>query len=39
MARLRAGEPVDVRSLDPEALTSLVADGLAVVADAAARLP
>jgi len=40
MARLRAGGPVDVRSLDPDAFASLVADGLAVVDDeAVARLP
>jgi hypothetical protein len=40
MARLRAGEPVDARSLDAAALTSLVDDGLAVVdEDAVARLP
>ena len=39
MARLRPGEPVDARSLDTDALTSLVADGLAVVEDRLARLP
>jgi A/G-specific adenine glycosylase len=40
MARLRAGKPVDARSLDTEALASLVEDGLAVVeAGATARLP
>ena len=39
MARLRAGEPVDARSLDTDALVSLVDDGLAVVDDAVARLP
>lgn len=40
MARLRAGEPVEARSLDGDALTSLVADGLAVVEDGTtARLP
>jgi A/G-specific adenine glycosylase len=40
MARLRAGEPVDARSLDPDALASLVDDGLAVVdGEALARLP
>jgi A/G-specific adenine glycosylase len=40
MARLRAGEPVDARSLDGDALASLVKDGLAVVEDGAtARLP
>ena len=40
MARLRAGGPVDARSLDADALTSLVDDGLAVVDDEAiARLP
>ena len=40
MARLRLGEPVEVRSLDPDALASLVDDGLAVVDDEAiARLP
>jgi hypothetical protein len=40
MARLRAGEPVDARSVDHDALTSLVDDGLAVVDDEAiARLP
>ena len=40
MARLRAGERVEARSLDADALTSLVDDGLAVVDDEAiARLP
>jgi len=40
MARLRADELVDARSLDADALTSLVDDGLAVVDDeAVARLP
>jgi A/G-specific adenine glycosylase len=40
MARLRAGEAVDARSLDADALTSLVEDGLAVIEDGAtARLP
>jgi A/G-specific adenine glycosylase len=40
MARLRAGEAVDTRSLDADALASLVEDGLAVVdQDATARLP
>lgn len=39
MAVLRAGEAVDARSLDREALTSLVADGLAVVEGDTARLP
>ena len=40
MARLRAGEPVDARSLDADALTSLVDDGLALVDDETiARLP
>jgi A/G-specific adenine glycosylase len=40
MARLRAGEAIDARSLDADALTSLVEDGLAVVEDGAtARLP
>ena len=40
MARLRAGEPVDARSLDADALTSLIDDGLAVAdRDGQARLP
>ena len=40
MARLRAGEPIEARSLDADALASLVDDGLAVVdSDAVARLP
>ncbi len=39
MARLRTGVPVPRRSLDAEALASLVADGLAAVDDATARLP
>jgi A/G-specific adenine glycosylase len=39
MARLRAGAPVDARSLDADALTSLVDDGLAVLVGGAARLP
>jgi A/G-specific adenine glycosylase len=40
MAALRPGNPVDARSLDHDALASLVADGLAVVDDEAiARLP
>src|SRR5205085_1770724 len=39
-SRLRAVEPVDARSLDSDALTSLVDDGLALVDDEAkARLP
>ena len=38
MARLRAGS-APVRDLDPEVLTSLVADGLAVVVRGRARLP
>jgi A/G-specific adenine glycosylase len=39
MSLLRAGDPVDARSLDADALTSLVDDGLAVLDGAAARLP
>jgi A/G-specific adenine glycosylase len=39
MARVRAGTPVPVAELDEEALTSLVADGLATVHGAYARLP
>ena len=40
MARLRAGGAVEARSLDADALASLVDDGLAVVdRDALARLP
>jgi len=40
MARLRAGDPVETRTLDAHALASLVADGLAVVEDGTtARLP
>jgi A/G-specific adenine glycosylase len=40
MARLRRGEAVDVRSLDSDALASLVDDGLAVIDDeVVARLP
>jgi len=40
MARLRAGGPVEARSLDADALASLVDDGLAAVdRDALARLP
>ncbi|HEX3668330.1 MAG TPA: A/G-specific adenine glycosylase [Acidimicrobiia bacterium] len=40
MARLRAGGPVDVESLDADALTSLIDDGLAVAdRDGVARLP
>jgi A/G-specific adenine glycosylase len=40
MARLRVGEAVDVRTLDADALASLVDDGLAVIDhDAMARLP
>jgi A/G-specific adenine glycosylase len=40
MARLRRGEAVDARTLDGDALASLVDDGLAVVDDeAVARLP
>jgi len=40
LERLRAGEGVDAGSLDADALTSLVDDGLAVVdAEAVARLP
>jgi hypothetical protein len=38
MARLRAG-PVPAAELDDDALASLVADGLAVVARGSARLP
>jgi A/G-specific adenine glycosylase len=39
MARLRGGRPVARRSLDAEALASLVEDGLAVVEGRTARLP
>lgn len=39
MARLRAADAVSIQELDPEALASLVADGLAVVADDRAALP
>jgi len=40
MARLRDGEAVDAHALDPDALASLVHDGLAVIDDEAlARLP
>jgi A/G-specific adenine glycosylase len=40
LARLRAGDPVHASSLDADALSSLVDDGLAVVDDEAiARLP
>lgn len=39
MARLRAGGAVACRSLDAEALASLVDDGLAVIDGPAARLP
>jgi A/G-specific adenine glycosylase len=39
MARLRDGEPVPATELDPEALASLVEDGLAVVRGERARLP
>jgi A/G-specific adenine glycosylase len=40
MAALRSAHAVDARALDPEALASLVGDGLAVVDDEAiARLP
>jgi hypothetical protein len=39
MARLRGGGAVASRSLDAEALASLVADGLAVVDGPTARLP
>jgi hypothetical protein len=40
MALLRAGDPVDARSLDADALASLVDDGLAAVdRDAVVRLP
>jgi A/G-specific adenine glycosylase len=39
MAVLRRGEAVDARSLDADALVSLVDDGLAVVDGATARLP
>jgi len=39
MARLRAGTPVPVTDLDADALASLVADGLAVVARDHAALP
>ncbi len=38
LARLRVG-PVDTRELDPDALASLVSDGLAVVDRGTARLP
>ncbi len=38
MARLRAGAPVEVTSLDADALASLVDDGLAVVDGGVARL-
>jgi A/G-specific adenine glycosylase len=39
MARLRASRAVSVADLDPEALASLVADGLAVVRGTRATLP
>jgi hypothetical protein len=39
MARLRGGNPVPVADLDADALASLVADGLAVVAHDHATLP
>lgn len=39
LAALRAADSHDVADLDPEALTSLVTDGLAVVEAGAARLP
>lgn len=39
MARLRADEPVHLAELDPEALASLVADGLATIGRSHARLP
>ncbi len=39
MAKVRSGAPVPVAGLDAEALASLVADGLAVVQGAHARLP
>jgi len=39
MARLRAEPRVPIDELDGEALASLVADGLAVVARRAASLP
>jgi A/G-specific adenine glycosylase len=39
MARLRAGAPVEVASLDADALAALVDDGLAVVDGGVARLP
>lgn len=39
MARLRAGDPVAVGTLDGDALASLVADGLAVTERGRARLP
>jgi A/G-specific adenine glycosylase len=39
MARLRDADAVPVNELDPEALASLVADGLAVVNDDCAALP
>lgn len=39
MARLRAGDGVDARSLDTRALTSLVEDGLAAIDGDWARLP
>jgi A/G-specific adenine glycosylase len=39
MARLRDADVVSIGDLDPDALASLVADGLAVVADDRATLP
>jgi hypothetical protein len=39
MARLRTEDAVSVAELDDEALTSLVADGLAVRDGVTARLP
>jgi A/G-specific adenine glycosylase len=39
MARLRGADAVSIDELDAEALTSLVADGLAVVTDDRAALP
>jgi hypothetical protein len=39
MARLRDADAVPVDELDPDALASLVTDGLAVVTDDRAALP
>jgi hypothetical protein len=39
MARLRAADTVAVGDLDPDALQSLVADGLAEISDGRAHLP